>query len=68
MNTSTRDDTPTSIKREIKKHFGSKKYWIEARRCISDGLSWPNSLLLGGLNEYRKQADPTVRERPVRRD
>ena len=64
MNTSTRDDTPTSIKREIKKHFGSKKYWVKQGINFLTGLSWPNSLLLGGLNEYRKQADPTVRSVP----
>ncbi len=61
MNTSTRDSTPTSVKRELKKHFGSKKYWIKQGLTFLTGLSWPNSLLLGGLNEYRKQADPTVR-------
>lgn len=64
MNTSTRDDTPTSIKREIKKHFGSKQYWVKQALAFLTGLSWPNSLLLGGLNEYRKQADPTVRSVP----
>jgi endonuclease/exonuclease/phosphatase family metal-dependent hydrolase len=65
MNTSTRDHTPTSIKREIKKHFGSKKYWIKQSIQFLAGLSWPNSLLLGGLNEYRLQADPTVRSIPL---
>ena len=64
MNTSTRDDTPTSIKREIKKHFGSKKYWVKQALYFLTGFSWPNSLLLAGLNEYRKQADPTVRNVP----
>lgn len=61
MNTSARDSTPTSIKREIKKRFGSKKYWVEQGIRFLAGLSWPNSLLLAGANEYRKQADPTVR-------
>lgn len=61
MNTSARDATPTSIKREIKKRFGSKKFWVEQSLKFLTGFSWPNSLLLGGLNEYRKQADPTVR-------
>ena len=64
MNTSTRDDTPTSIKREIKKHFGSKKYWIKQGINFLAGFAWQNTLLLGGLNEYRKQADPTVRSVP----
>jgi endonuclease/exonuclease/phosphatase family metal-dependent hydrolase len=61
MNTSTRDSTPTSIKREIKKHFGSKQYWVRQGLQFLTGLSWPNTMLLGGVNEYRKQADPTVR-------
>jgi hypothetical protein len=61
MNTSSRDSTPTSIKREIKKRLGSKKYWAEQGIRFLAGLSWPNSLLLAGVNEYRKQADPTVR-------
>ncbi len=61
MNTSSRDSTPTSIKREIIKRFGSKKYWVEQGIRFLAGLSWPNSLLLAGVNEYRKQADPTVR-------
>src|SRR5687767_8383446 len=60
MNTSTADNTPTSAQREIKKRLGSKKYWLEQGIRFLTGLSWPNSLLLGGLNEYRKQADPTV--------
>jgi endonuclease/exonuclease/phosphatase family metal-dependent hydrolase len=64
MNTSTGDSTPTSMKREIKKHFGSKKYWVTQALSFLTGLSWPNSLLLGGFNEYRKQADPTVRSIP----
>jgi endonuclease/exonuclease/phosphatase family metal-dependent hydrolase len=61
MNTSTRDSTPTSIQREIKKRFGSKKYWVQQGIKFLTGLTWTNSLLLGGVNEYRKQADPTVR-------
>ncbi len=61
MNTSTRDSTPTSMKREIKKRLGSKKFWMEQGIKFLTGLSWPNTLMLAGVNEYRKQADPTVR-------
>lgn len=61
MNTSTRDNTPTSFKREIKKRLGSKKFWVAQGIGFLTGLSWPNTLMLAGLNEYRKQADPTVR-------
>jgi endonuclease/exonuclease/phosphatase family metal-dependent hydrolase len=64
MNTSTRDSTPTSLQREIKKRIGSKKFWIEQAISFLTGFSWPRSILMGGLNEYRKQADPTVRSVP----
>ncbi len=62
MNTSTQDATPTSITREIKKRFGSTKFWLKQGLWFVTGLSWPDSLLVSGVNEYRKQADPTVRD------
>ena len=65
MNTSTRDATPTSIKREIKKRFGSKKYWVKQGIKFFTDFPFPNSLLMSGVNEYRKQADPTVRSIPL---
>lgn len=64
MNTSTRDATPTSIQREIKKRLGSKKFWIEKGLGWLTGIEIPRSILLRGYNEYRKQADPTVRNIP----
>ena len=64
MNTSTRDTTPTSIQREIKKRLGSKKFWIEKGLGWLTGIELPRSILLRGYNEYRKQADPTVRHVP----
>ena len=64
MNTSTRDATPTSIQREIKKRLGSKKFWIEKGLGWLTGIELPRSILLRGYNEYRKQADPTVRHVP----
>lgn len=65
FNTSTRDNTPTSITREIKKRFGSKKYWVKESLKFFLGLSWADSLVLGGINEYRRQADPTVSHVPL---
>ena len=64
MNTSTRDATPTSIQREIKKRLGSKKFWIKKGLGWLTGIELPRSILLRGFNEYRKQADPTVRDIP----
>src|SRR5918999_5569362 len=64
MNTSTRDTTPTSIQREIKKRLGSKKFWIRRGLGWLTGIELPRSILLRGYSVYRKQADPTVRDIP----
>ena len=64
MNTSTKDNTPTSIQREIKKRLGSKKFWIKEGLKWLTGLEIPYNILLRGFNEYRKQADPTVKNVP----
>jgi endonuclease/exonuclease/phosphatase family metal-dependent hydrolase len=64
MNTSGRDSTPTSVGREIKKRLGSKKFWLTRGLKYAAGLELPYGLVRGGLNEYRKQADPTVRHVP----
>jgi endonuclease/exonuclease/phosphatase family metal-dependent hydrolase len=64
MNTSTHDATPTSIRRELKKRLGSKSFWIKQGLSILTGIKLP-TLLLGGLNSYRTQADPTVRNVPL---
>ena len=45
MNTSTRDSTLSTIQREIKKRFGSRKFWVEQSIKFLTGFSWPNSLL-----------------------
>jgi endonuclease/exonuclease/phosphatase family metal-dependent hydrolase len=60
MNTSTQDSTPTSIERELKKRLGSKSFWIKQALGVLTGIKLP-ALLLGGLNAYRRQADPTVK-------
>jgi len=64
MNTSTQDSTPTSVERELKKRLGSRSFWIKQGLGILTGIKLP-TLLLGGLNAYRKQADPTVRSIPL---
>ena len=51
MNTSTRDTTPTSIQREIKKRLGSKKFWIEKGLGWLTGIELPRSILLRGYSE-----------------
>jgi endonuclease/exonuclease/phosphatase family metal-dependent hydrolase len=64
MNTSTHDSTPTSVERELKKRLGSKSFWIKQGLSILTGIKLPR-LLLTGLNTYRTQADPTVRNIPL---
>jgi endonuclease/exonuclease/phosphatase family metal-dependent hydrolase len=64
MNTSTNDATPISAERMLKNRLGSKSFWLKQGLGILTGIKLP-SLLLGGLNAYRKQADPTVRSIPL---
>lgn len=64
MNTTTRDSTPTSFQRELRKRLGSKSFWLKQGLKFLAGLQLPE-LLLDGVNVYRKQADPTVRNVPL---
>jgi len=64
MNTSTNDSTPISATRMLKNRLGSKSFWLKQGLGLLTGIKLP-SLLLGGLNTYRKQADPTVRSIPL---
>lgn len=60
MNTSTQDGTPVSATRLLKNRLGSRSFWIKQGLGFLTGIKLP-TLLLGGVNAYRKQADPTVR-------
>jgi endonuclease/exonuclease/phosphatase family metal-dependent hydrolase len=64
MNTSTQDGTPLSAERLLKNRLGSRSFWIKQGLGILTGVKLPR-LLLGGLNAYRRQADPTVRSIPL---
>ena len=64
MNTSGRDSTPTSVGREIRKRLGSRSFWLKRGIKYATGFEVPFGLVRGGLNQYRKQADPTVRHVP----
>ncbi len=64
MNTSTQDGTPLSAERLLKNRLGSKSFWLKQGLGILTGIRLP-TLLLGGLNAYRRQADPTVRSIPL---
>lgn len=64
MNTSTQDGTPLSASRLLKNRLGSKSFWLKQGLGLLTGIKLP-SVLLGGLNAYRKQADPTVRSIPL---
>jgi endonuclease/exonuclease/phosphatase family metal-dependent hydrolase len=64
MNTSTQDGTPLSAERLLKKRLGSRSFWLKQGLGILTGIKLP-TLLLGGVNAYRRQADPTVRSVPL---
>jgi endonuclease/exonuclease/phosphatase family metal-dependent hydrolase len=64
MNTSTHDGTPLSLRRAIKNRLGSKSFWARQGLEMLIGTKIP-SLLLTGMNAYRTQADPTVRDIPL---
>ncbi len=61
MNTSTKDTTPTSIGREIKKRFGSGQFWMRQGLKYATGVGLMLDVVLGGVGFGRAQADPTVR-------
>lgn len=64
MNTSTHDGTPLSLGRAIKNRLGSKSFWARQGLELLIGTKIP-TLLLTGMNTYRTQADPTVRDIPL---
>ena len=64
MNTSTHDGTPLSFGRALKNRLGSKSFWAKQALGIMTGVKLP-TLLLTGMNTYRTQADPTVRNVPL---
>jgi endonuclease/exonuclease/phosphatase family metal-dependent hydrolase len=64
MNTSTQNGTPLSAERLLKNRLGSKSFWIKQGLGLLTGIKLP-TLVLGGVNAYRRQADPTVRSIPL---
>ncbi|HEY9285183.1 MAG TPA: endonuclease/exonuclease/phosphatase family protein [Pyrinomonadaceae bacterium] len=64
MNTTTQDGTPLSAVRLLKNRLGSRSFWIKQGLGYLTGVKLP-TVLLGGVNAYRKQADPTVRSVPL---
>jgi len=64
MNTSTHNGTPLSAERLLKNRLGSKSFWIKQGLGLLTGIKLP-TVLLGGLNAYRTQSDPTVRSIPL---
>ena len=64
MNTSTHDGTPLSIQHALKNRLGSKSFWAKQALGVLTGIKLP-TLLLTGMNSYRTQADPTVKNIPL---
>lgn len=61
MNTTTKDMTPTSIGREIKKRLGSEKFWVTQGVKYATGVGFLLDAVTGSISLTRTQADPTVR-------
>lgn len=61
MNTTTKDMTPTSIGREIRKRLGSEKFWITQGIKYATGVGILLDAVTGSISLTRTQADPTVR-------
>lgn len=65
MNTSTRDMTPTSIGRELKKRLGNESFWVKQGIKYATGIGLLLDVVIGGVRFSRTQADPTVRSIPL---
>jgi endonuclease/exonuclease/phosphatase family metal-dependent hydrolase len=65
LNTTTADLTPTSLRREFMKRFGSVSFWVKSGVNYALGLGMLHDLTMSGLTFGRKQADPTVRHIPI---
>ncbi len=65
MNTSTKDTTPTSIQREIKKRLGSEDFWLKQGLKYATGIGLLFDVAVAGSRFVRAQADPTVRSVPI---
>lgn len=61
MNTSTRDMTPTSIGRQVRRRLGSKSFWATRGIKYATGVGFLWDVAVGGIRIARVQADPTVR-------
>ncbi len=61
FNTSLRDNSPTSIKREITNRIGSGEYWARKGFVEATGLG----LVTGAFNFFKNTGDPTATNLPV---
>ncbi len=61
FNTSLRDNTPTSIQREITKRIGSGEFWAREGFAESTGLGLPAT----AINLWKNANDPTAMNLPV---
>jgi endonuclease/exonuclease/phosphatase family metal-dependent hydrolase len=64
MNTTSRDSTPTSVKREVINRLKSRSYMLKKGIKYTTGFEMPFGIIGSGVNQYRKQADPTVKHIP----
>jgi endonuclease/exonuclease/phosphatase family metal-dependent hydrolase len=65
MNSTGEDSTPTSLKREVTKRLGSKRFWIHHGIGYALGVGIIKDVLIGGVKFVRNQSDPTVKHVPI---
>jgi endonuclease/exonuclease/phosphatase family metal-dependent hydrolase len=65
FNTSFRDNTPTTVKREITKRVGSGDFWAKQGLKYATGIGLGFDVLAVGVNSLKNQHDPTARHVPV---
>lgn len=65
MNTSGRDATPTSVRRELTQRLSSQSFWLKELAKRATGFGMLLDLVLGGLSFGRTHADPTVADVPI---
>lgn len=64
MNTSGSDLTPTSIRREFMKRFGSPKFWVKQAANYALGLGMLEDFVITAVTFGRNHSDPTVKHIP----
>ncbi|MBL8149930.1 MAG: endonuclease/exonuclease/phosphatase family protein [Blastocatellia bacterium] len=65
LNTTFRDGTPTSFKREFTRRLGSSEFWTGQGIKYVTGVGLVFDVLKGGISFIKNHNDPTVKHVPV---